>query len=439
MTQRLLAQLLEQYGARRRHDQPGVNRPAARTSGGPGARRVRGVRHRSKLEDIHDLFVPNFFFGCEADDPLTATAFNTKLNPFGARLQAMFGSDVSHWDVPDMNEVLEEAWEMVEHEWITDDDFRDFMFTHPVAYFTRTNPAFFDGTAVEAGEAPAGQACLISFCRGGEIVDGTGAPRRRADVGIADGRIVARSRRDSSTRRPRTVDVDGPVVAPGFVDIHTHYDAQLLWDPTASPSPLHGVTTVIGGNCGFTIAPLGARRRRLRDAHDGARRGHAPRGAAGRACVGLGQLRRVARPARRHARRQRRLPRRPLHDAAAWPWATTPSTARPTADAARAHGGAGCTRRMAAGALGLSSSWARPTSTATAGRCRHALRRPDEMLALARAVGDHEGTSSSSSRAWARSPTSGSTLMTAMSLAADRPLNWNLLGTCRRRRSTTSS
>ena len=62
----------------------------------------------------------------------------------------MFGSDVSHWDVPEMNEVLEEAWEMVEHEWITEEDFRHFMFTHPVEFFTRSNPAFFDGTAVEA-------------------------------------------------------------------------------------------------------------------------------------------------------------------------------------------------------------------------------------------------------------------------------------------------
>ena len=67
------------------------------------------------VDDIRDLYVPPFFFGCEADDPITATAFDPKLNPFGARLQAMFGSDVAHWDVPDMSEVLEEAWEMVDH------------------------------------------------------------------------------------------------------------------------------------------------------------------------------------------------------------------------------------------------------------------------------------------------------------------------------------
>ena len=68
-----------------------------------------------KREDIRDLFVPNFYFGCEADDPINAMAFDTRKLPFGARLNAIFSSDIGHWDVPDMTEVTEEAHEMVEH------------------------------------------------------------------------------------------------------------------------------------------------------------------------------------------------------------------------------------------------------------------------------------------------------------------------------------
>jgi predicted TIM-barrel fold metal-dependent hydrolase len=102
-----------------------------------------------RAEDIRELFVSRYFFGCEADDPTTSIAFDTKATPFGARFNAMFGSDISHWDVPDMSEVLEEALEMVDHGQITEADFRDFVFANPIAFYTRANPSFFAGTRVE--------------------------------------------------------------------------------------------------------------------------------------------------------------------------------------------------------------------------------------------------------------------------------------------------
>ena len=88
------------------------------------------------------------------------------------------------------------------------------------------------------------------------MVDGTGVPGVLADVAIAAGRIAAIGDLGNAEAEQR-VDADGLVVCPGFVDPHTHYDAQLFWDPAASPSNLHGVTSVVMGNCGFTLAPLG--------------------------------------------------------------------------------------------------------------------------------------------------------------------------------------
>jgi N-acyl-D-amino-acid deacylase len=88
--------------------------------------------------------------------------------------------------------------------------------------------------------------------RGGTVLDGSGAPGRTADVRIADGVIRAIG---SGLRGDVELDATGCAVAPGFIDIHTHYDAQVFWDPALRPSSSHGVTTVVAGNCGFTIAP----------------------------------------------------------------------------------------------------------------------------------------------------------------------------------------
>jgi hypothetical protein len=100
-----------------------------------------------KPEDIDRWFAGPFYFGCEAEDPMTAVAFDKRL---GLNLKPMLGSDISHFDVADADEVLEECWELVEHGILTEDDFRDFTFTNAVKLHGGMNPDFFKGTVVEA-------------------------------------------------------------------------------------------------------------------------------------------------------------------------------------------------------------------------------------------------------------------------------------------------
>ncbi|MFB0902318.1 MAG: amidohydrolase family protein, partial [Acidimicrobiales bacterium] len=92
----------------------------------------------------------------------------------------------------------------------------------------------------------------VLIIRGGTVIDGSGSPGRRADVAVVGGKISAIG---ENLTGDRILDAQGCVVAPGFIDIHTHYDAQIFWDPALSPSCFHGVTSVVGGNCGFSFAP----------------------------------------------------------------------------------------------------------------------------------------------------------------------------------------
>lgn len=262
--------------------------------------------------------------------------------------------------------------------------------------------------------------------RGGDVIDGTGAARRRADVGIVADRITTIGDLTGS-QAVESIDATGRVVTPGFIDVHTHLDAQVFWDRTVSPSPLHGVTTVIGGNCGFSISPLGS------DPDD--------------ADYLMRMLSRVE-----------GMPLESLREGVPWDWNTTAeyldaldhqlsvnagfkvghSTLR------RVVMGADATTRKAtsdevaemcdllragldAGALGFSSSWA-ATHNDTEGNMvpsRYADR--SELLALCAVLADYPGTSLEFIPQIGPFDETTADLMADMAVAAQSPLNWNVL------------
>lgn len=269
---------------------------------------------------------------------------------------------------------------------------------------------------------------LDHLVKGVTVVDGSGGPAYIADVGIRDGRIAVVGRVGEEARSSE--DASGLVLAPGFVDPHTHYDAQLFWDPYATPSLNHGVTTVAAGNCGFTLAPLNPDRpddadytRRMMAKVEGMSLVALEEGAPwnwrtfgdyldaleGRIAVNAGFM--VGHCAlRRHVMGPDAVGGQPTDDqlarmvrlfheamdAGAWGFSTTQSSTHSDGDG-------------------------QPVAS------RHA--RPAELLALARAVGEHEGTQIEAIVAGCLDRFSDPEidLLVELSATAGRPLNWNVL------------
>ncbi|MFI6639405.1 amidohydrolase family protein [Streptomyces sp. NPDC050504] len=268
--------------------------------------------------------------------------------------------------------------------------------------------------------------------RNATLVDGTGAPARPADVALRGGRVVAVAPPGGITGDARTAeDATGLVLAPGFVDPHTHYDAQLFWDPYATPSLNHGVTTVAAGNCGFTLAPLHPDRpgdadytRRMMSKVEGMSLVALEEGAPwnwhtfgeyldaldGRTAVNAGFM--VGHCALRR------------HVMGADATSGEPPTDIQLRDMVRLLHDA-----MAAGAWGLSTTRSTTHSDGDGAPVASRHAEPGELLALCRAVGEHEGTQLEAIVAGCldRFDEDEIDLLVEMSAAAGRPLNWNVL------------
>ncbi|MEU3191309.1 amidohydrolase family protein [Streptomyces sp. NPDC006992] len=272
---------------------------------------------------------------------------------------------------------------------------------------------------------------LDHLITGATVVDGTGAPAHRADVALRDGRIAHVAEPGTLREEARSSqDATGLVLAPGFVDPHTHYDAQLFWDPYATPSMNHGVTTVVGGNCGFTLAPLHPERpqdadytRRMMAKVEGMSLVALEEGAPwdwhsfddyltaleGRTAVNAGFMAGHC-ALRRYVMGQEAVGGQPDAD-------QTDRMVRLLHEA------------MEAGAWGLSTTRSNTHSDGDGNpvASRHAA--PAELLALSRAVGEHEGTQIEAIVTGCLDQFSDAEidLFTRMSAAAGRPLNWNVL------------
>ena len=264
---------------------------------------------------------------------------------------------------------------------------------------------------------------------GGDVIDGTGsaaAARRRRHARRP--RRLHRRQTDEPARR--TIDADGRVVAPGFVDVHTHLDAQAFWDPDLSPSPLHGVTTVISGNCGFTIAPADRGCRPLPHADAGEGRGHAAAVAARRRAVELAHDGRVPRRPRRPPRHQRRVHGRALGDPARRDGRGRQRAGGDRRRAAADDSSCSATAWMPAGSASRRPRRT-PTTTATATRCRRASPTRGSSSSSPRCAASSRGRRWSCSRrarpGSGRSTTTWPRLMITMSAIARRPLNWNVI------------